>query len=134
MKFTKKDKEKFISSKFPWMGTRVITPSIISFTDNMYDSHWVITRESHNGDIFYTLSRKKKRGRKHKYIGYDMDIFSVLTAVEVILWTDVSERKPCLKRIPLSYILDTPERLGMMEELTLPFLFTMVPMKLEEDE
>lgn len=135
MKFSDKDREEFRKSiVLPWMGTKVITPEVISFIDNMYEDSWVITKEMYESEEIYSLARKKKRGRKYKYLGYKAEILDLLAAVELILWEDSSKRKPNLKYIPFSYIVNTAERFGMSEQ-ELPSTFEMEQIKLiEEDE
>ena len=133
MKFTKKDISEFKQSKFfPWMGNRIITPTCISFTDYMFGGLWTITKEKADGETVYVLSRKKKRGRKFFEIGNDICITTILISVEFMLWEECIKKTPDLSKIPMSYILDTPERLAM-DQIALPFLMTIVPMKMEQD-
>ncbi len=134
MKFTERDIEEFkLSIVIPWMWTRVITPEVISFTDNMYKDSWVITKEMCEGEEIYSLARKKKQGRKYKYLGYKTEILDLLAAVELIPWEDSSKRKPNLKYIPFSYIVNTAERFGMSEQ-ELPSTFEMEQIKLNEED
>ena len=134
MKFTDKDKEEFRKSiVLPWMGTRIITPEAISFIDNMYEDNWVITKELHGDEKHYILERKKKRGCKYRCLGYETEILDVLAAVELTLWDESFKRKPNLKHIPFSYIINTAERFGM-DETKLPSTFEMEQIKLREDE
>ncbi|MCR5769757.1 MAG: hypothetical protein K6G87_00835 [Butyrivibrio sp.] len=133
MKFTKKDIEEFKFNRFfAWMGDRFISPACISFTDYMYKSHWIITREKTDTKITYVLKRKKNRGRKFHEVSLDIpSITDALLMVELTLWNEALETTPDLSHIPLLYILDTPQRLAL-DTITIPFLMTIVPMKLKQ--
>jgi hypothetical protein len=115
------------------MSTRVITPDAISFTDNMYEDHWVIIKEMYEDDKIYSLKRKKNQGRNYRYLGSESEILNVLATVELTLWEESSKRKPNMKHIPFSYIIHTADRYGV-NEMDLPSTFDMEQIKIFEND
>lgn len=133
MIFEKNDIEEFKANDYyAWMGTRIITPECISFTDYMFGGLWTITKELDDSDEIYVLSRKKKGGKRLVRITDDITVSSVLLTTELMLWGESAESTPDLSHIPLSYILRTPERLAL-GDASLAFLIEIIPKKLAQE-
>ena len=131
MSFENYEIEEFKANDFyAWMGTRTITPACISFEDYMFGGLWTITKDSEDGDDIYVLSRKT--GKEFVRVTDDYSISAVLLIAELTLWGDSLNSAPDLRRIPLSYIMKTPERLRL-GDAALQFLLAMVPQKLAQD-
>ena len=133
MLLTQDDIDEFKESNhFAWMGTRIITPECISFTDYMYGNLWTIKREVSDDVVVLVLRRKKPGGKRFVRMREDFLISGLLIAAEIAMWDDAMVETPDLSRISLPFILDAPKRLDI-EEVALPFLLMAVPIKLRQD-
>ncbi len=125
----------FLADKYPWMENIVLSPTKISFSENMYGDEYCILKQKCETGIRYIRQIKDVDSKVFVHDNAsegESEIAASCRTIELDLFMNSIFNEPNLSNIPMDYICSMPTKYKINES-AIPFLLNLIQVKLEQN-